>query len=87
MLASRRCVNKSVVANGEIDCFEMSMAIPAAAIMVTAEEMPIMGSASERIGEAAAETVAVVLIVEGVPSEAGADTVVGITDNASNEFG
>ena len=85
--ASRRCANKCAVASGEIDYFEMNMVIQAAAITVTAEEMPIMGSASERIGGAAAETMAVVLIVGGVPSEAGADTAVEITDTASNELG
>jgi hypothetical protein len=41
-LSRSRCV----VVNGEIDCFEMSMAMPAEGDhVVTAEEMPIMGSA------------------------------------------
>lgn len=74
------------MANGENDSFGMSMAIPAAEIVVTAAELPIMGSASERIGGAAVETVAVDLIVADVLNEAGADTVVGITDHASHEM-
>ena len=77
-----RCRSGCAGVNGENDCFGMSMAIPAAEIVVTAEELPIMGSASERIGGAA-----VALIVADVLSEAGADTAVGITDHTSHAMG